>query len=183
MPPGDPRADLAVMMHLNGADPTVAWKVCGESGSVANIRMRAKRERAKRGEIGPIVCNTHTQPEMSPEGMFWTKDGPIPRPTDEELARDINKQYPCPCPRIYRHLEKTWVKPRTHTRPDCLRRIAREYQNAHGGSQRKRKRIQQQQQQAAEQQAQAAAVAGSAEMAAAAAAQAAMAAQAAPLQG
>ena len=77
MPPGDPRADLAVMMHLNGADPTVAWKVCGEPGSVANIRMRAKRERAKRGEIGPIVCNTHTQPEMSPEGMFWTKDGPI----------------------------------------------------------------------------------------------------------
>ena len=43
MPPGDPRADLAVMMHLNGADPTVAWKVCGEPGSVANIRMRAKR--------------------------------------------------------------------------------------------------------------------------------------------
>ena len=140
MPPGDPRADLAVMMHLNGADPTVAWKVCGEPGSVANIRMRAKRERAKRGEIGPIVCNTHTQPEMSPEGMFWTKDGPIPRPTDEELARDINKQYPCPCPRIYRHLEKTWVKPRTHTRPDCLRRIAREYQNAHGGSRKKVRR-------------------------------------------
>ena len=128
------------MMHLNGADPTVAWKVCGEPGSVANIRMRAKRERAKRGEIGPIVCNTHTQPEMSPEGMFWTKDGPIPRPTDEELARDINKQYPCPCPRIYRHLEKTWVKPRTHTRPDCLMKIAREYQNAHGGSRKKVRR-------------------------------------------
>ena len=58
MPPGDPRADLAVMMHLNGADPTVAWKVCGEPGSVANIRVRAKRERAKRGETGPLVSNT-----------------------------------------------------------------------------------------------------------------------------
>ena len=158
--------------------------MCGEPGFVANIRTRAKRERAKRGETGPLVSNTHQQPELCPEGMFWTKDGPIPRPSDEELARDLNhKPFPCPCPRIYRHLEKTWVKPRTHTRPDCLMKIAREYQNAHGGSQRKRKRIQQQQQQAAEQQAQAAAVAGSAEMAAAAAAQAAMAAQAAPLQG
>ena len=88
MPPGDPRADLAVMMHLNGADPTVAWKVCGEPGSVANIRMRAKRERAKRGVTGPLVSNTHQQPEMSPEGMFWTKDGPVPRPSDEELGRD-----------------------------------------------------------------------------------------------
>ena len=123
---------------LNGADPTVAWKVCGEPGFVANIRTRAKRERAKRGETGPLVSNTHQQPELSPEGMFWTKDGPIPRPSDEELARDLNhKPFPCPCPRIYRHLEKTWVKPRTHTRPDCLMKIAREYQNAHGGSRKK----------------------------------------------
>ena len=58
MPPADPKADLAVMMVLNGADPTVAWKVCGEPGSVANIRVRAKRERAKRGETGPLVSNT-----------------------------------------------------------------------------------------------------------------------------
>ena len=88
--------------------------------------------------------------------MFWTKDGPIPRPSDDELAGDISK-FPCPCPRIYRHLEKTWVKPRTHTRPDCLRRIALEYQNAHGGSHKRRKRIQQQQQAAEQAQAQAAA--------------------------
>ena len=115
--------------------------MCGEPGFVANIRVRAKRERAKRGETGPLVSNTHQQPELSPEGMFWTKDGPIPRPSDEELARDLNhKPFPCPCPRIYRHLEKTWVKPRTHTRPDCLRRIAREYQNAHGGSRKVRAR-------------------------------------------
>ena len=164
---------------LNGADPTVAWKVCGEPGFVANIRTRAKRERAKRGETGPLVSNTHQQPELSPEGMFWTKDGPIPRPSDEELARDLNhKPFPCPCPRIYRHLEKTWVKPRTHTRPDCLMKIAREYQNAHGGSHKRRKRIQQQQQQAAE----AAAAGVSAEQAAALAAQAAAVAQAAALQ-
>ena len=69
----------------------------------------------------------------------WTKDGPIPRPSDEELDRDLNKtKLPCPCPRLYKGRDKTWRKPKHHTRPDCLRRIALEYQKAHGGTYKQR---------------------------------------------
>jgi hypothetical protein len=80
-----------------------------------------------RAGAGPIRPPRPEAPPDSPCGKYWTPDGAIDRPDNARLRamhQDRRKGAPCPCPKQWSDHHHNWIKPRTHSRGDCLARLA-----------------------------------------------------------